>query len=145
MSCSLDGTVKAYDCTRQKMFRNMQQPDGNQLISLAIEQQGDIICTGGKDPYNIYTFQLKTGQLMEIIAGHEGPVNCLAFSSLDSTLASGSWDKTVRIHDLFSRHRNTDILNHNAHVMSVAFRPDGQHIAAATLKGDLYFWDAKSA
>ena len=63
---------------------------------------------------------------MEIISGHEGPVNCLSFSKVDNVLASGSWDKTVRIHDLFSRHRNSDVLNHNSEIMSVQFRPDGK-------------------
>jgi len=59
---------------------------------------------------------------MDIITGHEAAVNCLSFSPIDNTLASGSWDKTVRIHDLFSKHRNSDILNHNSEIMSIDFK-----------------------
>ncbi len=44
----------------------------------------------------IYVWSLKTGRLLDILAGHEGPVCCLAFNPVSNSLASGSWDKTVR-------------------------------------------------
>lgn len=49
-------------------------------------------------PPQIYLWSLKTGRLLDILAGHEGPVSCLAFSPAEGggLLASGSWDKTVR-------------------------------------------------
>ena len=45
----------------------------------------------------IYVWSIKTGRLLDILSGHEGPVSCLAFSPLEGgLLASGSWDKTAR-------------------------------------------------
>ena len=43
-----------------------------------------------------YSFQ--TGKLLEVIAGHDGPVSSLDFSPsvTSSSLASVSWDKTLR-------------------------------------------------
>jgi WD40 repeat protein len=41
-------------------------------------------------------WSLKTGRLLDVLAGHEGPVSCLAFNPVSNALASGSWDKTVR-------------------------------------------------
>jgi len=35
------------------------------------------------------------------LAGHEGPVSSLSFSPKQSLLASGSWDKTVKLWDVF--------------------------------------------
>lgn len=46
-------------------------------------------------------WSLRTGRLLDVLAGHEGPVCCLGFAPMASgggagLLASGSWDKTVR-------------------------------------------------
>lgn len=62
------------------------------------------------DPYNIYLFSLQTGHLLEVISGHTAPISCLAYSPTDNRLASGSWDTTVKIHDLFNRHSSVDTL-----------------------------------
>jgi WD40 repeat protein len=44
---------------------------------------------------------MKTGRLLDILAGHEGPVSGLAFSPRQPLLASSSWDRTVRTWDVF--------------------------------------------
>jgi periodic tryptophan protein 2 len=36
-----------------------------------------------------------------VLAGHEGPVSSVTFSSQKALLASGSWDKTVKLWDVF--------------------------------------------
>ena len=35
------------------------------------------------------------------MVGHEGPVSSLFFSPTKATLVSGSWDKTVRMWDVY--------------------------------------------
>jgi periodic tryptophan protein 2 len=49
------------------------------------------------DTFQIHIWSLKTGRLLDIFAGHQGPVNALCFSPESPLLASGSWDKTVRL------------------------------------------------
>lgn len=49
----------------------------------------------------IYVWSMKTGRLLDILAGHEGPVSGLAFSPRQPLLASSSWDRTVRTWDVF--------------------------------------------
>ncbi len=47
----------------------------------------------------IYVWSVRTGRLLDVLAGHEGPVSQLAFSpggGPATLLASASWDKTVR-------------------------------------------------
>ena len=50
---------------------------------------------------------------LQVIAGHEAPVSSLCFSSSHPVLLSGSWDKTVKIWDVYSSRiaRETLILN----------------------------------
>jgi len=66
------------------------------------------------------------GTLLDCISGHEGPITCLSFSPADNYLASGSWDKTVRVHDMFNNKNQGEIFTHNSEVTDVKYRPDGK-------------------
>ncbi len=41
---------------------------------------GELVCAGAVDTFEIFVWSLKTGRLLERLAGHEGPVCCLGFS-----------------------------------------------------------------
>ena len=56
---------------------------------------------------------------------------------MTSALASSSWDKTVRVWDVFGRSQKSETLTHSKDVLCLAFRPDGREICTATLAGDL--------
>ena len=54
----------------------------------------------------IYEYQIKEFNeyfppFIQVLAGHEGPVSCLSFSPSAAILASASWDKSVRLWDVF--------------------------------------------
>lgn len=100
ITASLDGTCKAFDCKRYREFRVLETAPKNQLLCLAVDSSSEIICAGGTDPYCVYAWNLQTGHLIDVISGHHAPVTCLAFSPVEPTLISGSWDKTVRVYNL---------------------------------------------
>lgn len=60
-----------------------------------------VIVAGTLESFQIFVWAVKTAQLLDVLAGHEGPVVALQFSPTQSLLASASWDKTVRTWDLF--------------------------------------------
>jgi periodic tryptophan protein 2 len=168
ISSSLDGTIRAHDLLRYKNFRTMTSPTAVQFTSLAVESTGSVVCAGSLDPFNIYVWSLQTGSLLDVLAGHEGnvtimiinyrlldqihnilsfsligPIACLDFSSSGSILASGSWDGTLKLWDVY---KNTCIetMEHGCDVLAIAFRPDGKQICTATTNGNLAFWDTES-
>ena len=64
----------------------------------------------------------------------------------NDTVATGAWDKTVRIWSAFSGGKTaTDVLQHSHEVLALAFHPSGRYLACATLNGELHFWDAQEA
>lgn len=140
VSASLDGTVRAYDTIRYRNFRVMKADSPTQFHCLDIDKSGDIIAAGSFDPYNVYLWNLQTGSLIDVVAGHEGPITCMAFSYTNS-LATGSWDKTVRVHDLLTRKTREEIYDHESSVTSLAFRPDGKELCVTTMSGETYLWD----
>ena len=103
-----------------------------------------IIIAGGQDPYNIYCWNLKTGHLIDVISGHEGPVSCLAYSPVEDQFVSGSWDRSVRVHNVLGKKARTEHLSHNDKVIDVKFRPDGKELCVSTFRGELYLWDLEN-
>lgn len=146
VSASLDGTVRAFDLNRYKNFRVMTTPEPVQFISLALDLSGQIVCAGTLDPFNIYVWSLQTGRLTDVLSGHTGPVTSLAFApsvSAEPVLASGSWDHTVRLWNVYQNKSLIEPLAHSTDVLAVAFRPDGKQVVSATLNGYLNIWDVK--
>nr|ADF43197.1 UTP1m [Chlamydomonas reinhardtii] len=145
LSASLDGTVRAWDLVRYRNFRTLTAPSPVQFGSLAVDPAGEVVCAGTVDTFQIYVWSLKTGRLLDVLAGHEGPVSALAFSPITSLLASGSWDRTVRTWDVYGGGGGGgsagDVLDHRHDVLALAMRPDGRQLAAATLDGSIYLWD----
>ena len=100
---------------------------------------------GSQDTFQIHIWSMKTGRMLDILSGHQGPVTALSFSPESALLASGSWDKSVRLWDVYEGRGQTDILPHAHDVLAVAFRPDGKQVAVSTLDGQVFLWNPNDA
>ncbi|KAL3880486.1 hypothetical protein ACJMK2_032721 [Sinanodonta woodiana] len=144
-SSSLDGTVRAFDLNRYRNFRTFTSPRPVQFSCLAVDNSGEIVCAGGRDVFEVFVWSVQTGRLLEILAGHEAPISSLSFSPSQALLASGSWDKTVKIWDVFENKGSKETIVLNSDVLAVVFRPDGQEVAVSTLNGEITFWNPHTA
>lgn len=77
-----------------------------------------------------------------MLSGHEGPIACLDFAQNTGRLASGSWDGTLKIWDIY-KNECIETMEHGCDVMAVAFRPDGKEVCTACTNGIIYFWDVE--
>jgi len=145
LSSSLDGTVRAHDLHRYRTFKTLTTPKPVQFLSLAVDPAGEIVTAGSTDPFHIYAWNLQTGKLLDIFTGHLGPVCSLAFANTGGTLASASWDGTVKLWDLYKGNVPTESLQHSSDVVCVSFRPDGKEVCTGTIGGLLSFWDVEHA
>ncbi|XP_052183465.1 periodic tryptophan protein 2 [Diospyros lotus] len=141
LSASLDGTVRAWDLFRYRNFRTFTTPSSRQFVSLAADQSGEVICAGTLDSFEIFVWSMKTGRLLDVLSGHEGPVHGLMFSPTTAILASSSWDKTVRLWDVFEGKGAVETFPHTHDVLTVVYRPDGKQLACSTLDSQIHFWD----
>ncbi|EIM88864.1 WD repeat protein [Stereum hirsutum FP-91666 SS1] len=139
-SASLDGTVRAFDLVRYRNFRTFTSPNPVQFSCLAVDPSGEVVAAGSADSFEVFLWSVQTGKLLDVLSGHEGPVSTLAFSPTTNVLASGSWDKTVRVWNVFGRSNAVEPFQLSADVLALAFRPDGQELVVTTLDGQLTFF-----
>ena len=139
-SASLDGSIRAWDLIRYRNFRTFTAADRVQFSCVAVDPSGEILCAGSTSTYDIYMWSVQTGQLIDTLSAHTGPVCALEFSADGNTLASGSWDKSVRLWNIFARKVSGEPLNLSTEIQALRFRPDGNELCVATMDGQLSFW-----
>jgi periodic tryptophan protein 2 len=157
-SCSTDGTVRAIDLKRYRAFRTLRGPAGASsgvsypFTCLAADESGDLVAAGCKEPFVVCVWHVRTGQLLETLAGHEAPISAVAFNGVTAEaeglrLASASWDGTVRLWALLATGSRLDaqVLRHAKEVLTMAFHPDGRELVSATADGTLTLWDTRLA
>ncbi|PSN74398.1 WD40 repeat-like protein [Corynespora cassiicola Philippines] len=144
-TASLDGSVRAWDLIRYRNFRTFTAPSRLSFSSLAVDPSGEVVCAGSIDSFDIHIWSVQTGQLLDRLSGHEGPVSSLSFAPDGSTLVSGSWDHTVRLWNIFARTQTSEPLQLMSDVLCVAFSPDSKQIAVTALDGQLTFWSVSEA
>lgn len=139
-TASLDGSVRAFDLIRYRCFRTFTAPKRLSFSSLAVDPSGEVVAAGSLDDFDVHIWSVQTGQLLDQLSGHEGPVSSLAFAPNGQSLVSGSWDRTVRIWSVFARTQTSEPLQLQADVLCISVRPDSKQIAVSTLDGQLTFW-----
>ncbi|KAK7730427.1 U3 snoRNP protein [Cytospora paraplurivora] len=142
---SLDGSIRAWDLIRYRNFRTFTAPTRLSWSCMAVDPSGEVVVAGSLDSFDIHIWSVQTGQLLDQLAGHEGPVSSLAFAPNGNTLVSGSWDRTARIWSIFDRTQTSEPLQLQADVLDIAVRPDSSQLAISTLDGQLTFWSIEEA
>jgi WD40 repeat protein len=71
-------------------------------------------------------------------------VNAVAYSPDGSRLASGSWDRTVKVWDAIQGTEFRTLRGHTAIAAASAFSPDGSRLASASWDQTVKLWDTRS-
>lgn len=141
---SLDGSIRAWDLIRYRNFRTFTAPTRLSFSCMAVDPSGEVVAAGSLDSFDIHIWSVQTGQLLDQLSGHEGPVSSLAFAPNGDSLISGSWDRTARIWSIFNRTQTSEPLQLQADVLDITVRPDSLQLAISTLDGQLTFWNMEA-
>jgi WD40 repeat protein len=84
-------------------------------------------------------WSLRSGHQLTQLSGHEGPIACLALAPTGAILASGSWDGTLKLWNIYES-SCIDTFAHACDVLDVSFRPDGKELCTCATNGMLAFF-----
>ena len=80
----------------------------------------------------------------ETLTGHAHYVFSVAFSPNGQTIASGSWDDTIRLWDVNTGTELKKITGNTSNVLTLAFSPNGQTIASGSSDNTVRLWDVNT-
>ncbi|ORX48481.1 WD40 repeat-like protein [Hesseltinella vesiculosa] len=111
-----------------------------EMLSMAVQQVGGDIEALQTNNYD--TKESKQFQMRDELKGHSGAVYCLEFSPNGEFLASGSFDKTVRIWEFQSKQKELYCLKgHTMNVSDLAWTPDSNCILSGSFDETCRTWD----
>ena len=92
----------------------------------------------------IWVYDVHTGEPIDLLTGHTGPVNSIVFSPDGNTFASASDDNTARLWDAHTRQHKASFVGHGDDVNSVAFSPDGKTLASGSDDDSVCLWNLQT-
>ena len=136
---------------RYRNFRTLVCDRPAQLSCLAVDSAGEIVVAGARDQFDIFVWSLQSGRLLDVLTGHESPISRVAIDHTSGTLASSSWDGTVRLWNVLESAGGggstaaTEVLRVQTDALDTAFSPDGRMLAVLTLDNRIVLFDWKTA
>ena len=128
------GLVLVWQVSQQRLVRRLvatgRLPTPAAMACLAFSPGGDLVAAGVNR--RIFVWRRKTGALLAALAGHDAPINALAFSPNAETLASGSQDRTVKLWNMALRQEVATMTGYERFITCVAFSPDGNVLAVGS-------------
>ncbi|MFO0889432.1 MAG: protein kinase [Isosphaeraceae bacterium] len=109
---------------------------------LAFHPDGKRLAVAGKDAVEIW--DVTTRRRLKRLPGHTKWVYAVAYSPDGKILATGGWDRSVKLRDAETGDERLSLFGHEGFVMDLAFSPDGREIASVSEDRSVRLWEVAS-
>lgn len=132
-ACGYDG-IQEFDLLSGKVVKVTMGSD-HSVIAVTYDWNGEnIICGGGKKIIYVH------GKAKFSLSGHSNAIKALALSPDGTSLASVSYDGTIKIWDLHKKELVKTLIKHTKGVYAVAFSQDGTLLASGGGDNSAKLW-----
>ena len=118
-----------------------------EFMGIEIMPDGKRCVTRGYAPlldpgtHEVWLFDMETGQMIRVFAGHTKSIASIALSPDGRLLATGSADETVKIWEVETGRALQTLQGHSQAVTDVAFSADGRLLATGSADKTARLWD----
>jgi WD40 repeat protein/tRNA A-37 threonylcarbamoyl transferase component Bud32 len=144
-SAAKDGTLRVWKLP--EVSGDTPAPFGDLAACVALSGQSDdgkeILATcGGDEAVRLWVLPSeKKAPPVHVLNGHTHMVVCVAVTRDGKTVASGSWDRTVKLWNVGDGKELRTLKRHGGVVRALAFTPDGKTLASASADQTIKLWD----
>jgi eukaryotic-like serine/threonine-protein kinase len=121
-----DGAVLIWDVVERECIASLSE-HSRAVRSVAFSPDGTAVASGGEDRL-VTLWDVRLGRKRAVLTGHTSRVTSVAFSK-DGVLGSADMDGTFLTWDVSGRAPRTRIRSSARPILSLAFSPDGRHVA----------------
>ncbi len=138
-----DATVRLWD--RQSGTQLQTLPHPGPVLSVDWSSDARLLATGDFDGQIRLWETQETGPAtcVQTLVGHTNRVRGLAFAPDGHTLASASWDGTVKQWEVASGRCLQTLTGHTEQVNRVAWSPDGRTLASGGRDTTIWLWEVE--
>jgi WD40 repeat protein len=137
-----DGLVRVWDVTDPGRAVLTLRGHAGQVKRVVFLPDGRLASAGGipLTTGEVKIWDLATGQVLDL-HGHTDLVFGLDSSPDGQRLATGGWDRTVKLWDTSTGQEVFTLTGHTSGVIRVAYSPDGRRIASGSIDWTVKVWD----
>ncbi|MBX0328910.1 helix-turn-helix domain-containing protein [Oscillochloris sp. ZM17-4] len=133
-------TLRLWDMEARECRAALRGQRGT-IWSVAFHPGGHLLASAGD---GILLWDVAGGRQVARLDEHQAPVAAVAFSPDGATLASASYDHSIKLWDIPAGRCRTTLHGHTGDVRAVAFRPDGTALVSGSEDQRIRMWDPAS-
>ncbi|MGH9673884.1 MAG: WD40 repeat domain-containing protein [Bryobacteraceae bacterium] len=134
---AVTGAVEIYDAGTRALLRTTARA-GDLIMAVVFSPDGKRLAAASAD-HNIYVVAASSGDRIERLTGHVGPVLSAAYSPDGTILATGSADRSLRLWDAQGKLLRS-LQNHAGAVSGAVFSSDSQLLYSAAEDATVRVW-----